>query len=83
MKTGAIIGVIAAVIAVGFGIYMIDVDMTDEGSLPEVDVSVQEGEMPEFDVETGDVEVGTAEVDVTVPTIDVEAPADDQVAENN
>ena len=34
------------------------------------------GNLPEFDVETADVEVGTEEVTIEVPTVDVEMPGD-------
>ena len=77
MKTGIAIAAVAAVAAIGFGAHMVDVDMTDEGSLPDVDVSVGSGSMPEFDVETGDIEVGSTELDVTVPTLEIEAPEED------
>ncbi len=84
MRTGLIIAAVAAVAAIGFGVYMVDVDMTEEATLPDVDISVEGGNAPEFDVETGDVEMGTEEVTVDVPTIDIEPPAeDDRVAENN
>jgi uncharacterized lipoprotein len=45
------------------------VRQTEEGELPEIDV--QGGNMPEYDVDTADVEIGTRETDVTVPDIDV------------
>ncbi len=53
-----------------------DVEQTEEGSMPEVDV--QGGNMPEYDVETGDVDV--EEREVTVPTLDYESP-DENAAE--
>ncbi|WP_292292199.1 hypothetical protein [Marivita sp.] len=81
MKTGAIIGAIVLVIAVAFGVYMVDVDQTEEGVLPEV--SVDSGNMPEYDTEVGDVEVDEEDVEVSVPTVDVEAPEDDADVESN
>ncbi len=51
-----------------------DVDQTEEGDMPEV--SVEGGNMPEFDVETADVDVGTETTTVEVPTVDVEMPGD-------
>ena len=77
MKTGtAIVVGLIAVLVIAFGIYMVNIDVTDEGSLPEV--SVEGGEMPEVDTEVGDVEVGTEtrDVEVTTPTVDVVPPAD-------
>lgn len=83
MKTGTVIAAIAVAAAIGAGIYFVDVDMTEEASLPDVDVSVEGGNVPEFDVETGDVEIGTTELEVTVPTVDIESPEEDgRVADN-
>lgn len=83
MKLGAILGVIVLALAVAFGIYFVDVDQTEEASLPDVDVSVEGGNLPEFDAEVGDVDVGTEEVTVTVPTVDVESPEEERVADGN
>lgn len=47
---------------------------TEEGELPDVDVTAEGGQLPEYDVETADVEVGTREEQVTVPDIDVTMP---------
>lgn len=77
MTAGRIIAIIVVILLVVFGIYMIDVDVTDEGALPDVDVNVEAGEMPEVDVETGDIETGTEEVTVEVPTVDIESPEED------
>jgi hypothetical protein len=54
------------------GLAACDVDQTEEGEMPEV--NVEGGNMPEYDVETADVDVGTEEKTVEVPTIDVEVP---------
>lgn len=51
------------------GLAACDVDQTEEGSLPEVEV--EGGNMPEFDVEAPDVDVGTETTTVEVPTVDV------------
>lgn len=78
MKSGtAILLGVLAVIAIAFGIYMVDFDVTDSGEMPEV--SVEGGEMPEVDADVGDVDVGTEtrDVEVTTPTVDVDPPADD------
>ena len=56
------------------GLAACDIDQTEEGSLP--DVEVEGGNLPEFDVETADVDVGTEEVTVDVPTLDVDMPDD-------
>ncbi len=50
------------------------VEQTEEGELPEVEATG--GEMPEYDVDAADVEVGTETREVEVPTVDIE-PADE------
>ncbi len=52
-----------------------DVDQTEEGSMPEV--SVEGGNLPEYDVEPVDVQVETGTTTVEVPTVDVEVGQDD------
>ena len=47
-----------------------DVDQTQEGELPEVNVSG--GQMPEYDVDAANVQVGTTSETVEVPTIETE-----------
>lgn len=49
-----------------------DVDQTKEAELPEVEV--KGGQMPEFDVEAPEVEVGTKTTTVEVPTVEVKTP---------
>ena len=49
-------------------------EQTQEGELPDVDVTAEGGQLPEYEVETADVEVGTREETVTVPDIDVTMP---------
>jgi len=64
----AIVAILAIIAAFAFGI--VDVDQTAKTKLP--DVEVQGGQMPEFDVEAADVDVGTTTTDVAVPTVDVD-----------
>lgn len=52
-----------------------DVDQTEEGDMPEVEV--EEGNLPEYDVEGPDVDV--REDTVTVPELDVDVPEDEEV----
>lgn len=79
MKIGAVIAAIIAVIAIGFGIYMIDVDQTQEARMPEV--NVEGGQMPEFDADVGDVDVVEEEVTVEVPKVKVTPP--EKTAQND
>lgn len=48
-------------------------EQTEEGDMP--DVEVEGGNLPEYDVDAADVEVGTDTQMVTVPDVDIE-PAD-------
>lgn len=56
------------------------VKQTEEGKLPDVDVSAEGGKVPEYDVDAADVDVkaGTETREVEVPTVDVDVkpPAD-------
>jgi hypothetical protein len=54
------------------GLAACDVDQTEEGEMPEV--NVEEGNMPEYDVETADVDVGTKERTVEVTDVDITMP---------
>ena len=56
------------------GLAACDVDQTKEAELPEVKVTG--GQVPEFDVETADVDVGTKKTTVEVPDVDVKMPGD-------
>lgn len=62
---------IVPLFAVGFT--ACDVDQTEEGELP--DVEVEEGELPSYDVEGPDVRI--EEDTVTVPDVDIEPPTDE------
>lgn len=53
------------------GLAACDVEQTEEGEMPDVDVSVDEGNLPEYDVDAPEVKVGTTETEVEVPDVDV------------
>jgi hypothetical protein len=63
------------------------VRQTEEGELPDVDVSAEGGKVPEYDVDAADVDVTTEKREVTVPDVDVNMPgeekADDEGEEGN
>lgn len=59
------------------GIAACDVDQTKEAEAPDIDVNASGGQLPEFDVDTADVNIGTENRVVQVPTVDVDAPKDD------
>ena len=70
---------IIAVIALIFGVKTgyIDTQQTQEARLPQAGieggkVTVQAGQAPKFDVQTGSVGVGSADANVAVPTIKVQ-----------
>ena len=54
------------------GIAACDVDQTEEGEMPDVDV--EGGQVPEYDVDAADVEIGTDTAVVEVPDVNVEDP---------
>ncbi len=60
--------------ALAFSLAACTAEQTEEGELPDVDV--QGGQLPEYDVDAADVDVGTDTTTVVVPDIDVNAPRD-------
>ena len=58
------------------GLAACDVDQTKEGELPDVDVNASGGQLPEFNVEGPEVNVGTENKTIEVPTVDVNLPDD-------
>lgn len=48
-----------------------NVEKTQEGEMPDVDVSAEGGQLPAYDVETPDVDVNTKQAEMTVPDVDV------------
>ena len=61
-----------ALLVATLGMAGCEVEKTEEGSLPEVDV--KGGNMPEYDVDAPDVDVGTKEKTITVPDVDIDMP---------
>jgi hypothetical protein len=55
-----------------------DVDQTQEGNLPDIDVNASGGQLPEFNVEGPEVNVGTENKTVEVPTVDVDIPDENE-----
>lgn len=47
------------------------VEKEEAGEAPDVDVNVEPGKLPEYDVEGPKVDVGTEEKEVTVPKVEV------------
>ncbi len=72
---------IAAVIA-SLGLAACDVDQTREAEAPTVDVDASAGQVPRYDVDGPEVNVGTENVVVQVPDVDVSLPRDDAAPAN-
>lgn len=70
---------LAAAIAGAMTMGACDVDQTRDGELPDVDVDVEEGQMPAYDVDGPEVEIGADQdtIVVTTPDVDVDVPDDD------
>ncbi len=47
------------------------VEQTEQAELPEVNVEVEGGNLPKFDVDAAEIEVGLETKQVTVPEVDV------------
>ena len=61
-----IIGILAVVAIVLLAVWAVDVDVTGDVELPEVEVSAEGGEMPAVDVNTVDIDATMEEESVTV-----------------
>ncbi len=66
---------LAALMALGF----VSIDQTRQAALPSV--KVEGGQTPKFEADVGRIGVGTENRTVTVPTLEVERPANAQVAQ--
>lgn len=73
-------GTLALLAAASLLLWGCDVDQTEEGEMPDVDV--EGGNLPEYDVDAPDVDVGTREETITVPDVDVNAPEEDEMMED-
>lgn len=71
----------AAVFSLGLLVSACDIEQTEEGRLP--DVSVEGGNLPKYNVETPDVEIGKKTVEVTVPDVNVITPDEKKAAAEN
>jgi len=64
-----VIAVIVLLAVVGYALGLFNVDASGDLKTPEV--SVTGGEIPEVQVETGEIDVGTKKATVPVPEVDV------------
>lgn len=67
--------VISLALGTALALSACQVEQTEEGDMP--NVTVEDGNLPEYEVETAEVDVGTEEVTVEVPDVDVTMPDDD------
>ncbi len=82
MKTRKFLSLIMAPLF-AVGLAACDVDQTEEGELPDVDV--EGGQVPEYDVDAADVDVGTDTQTVITPDVDIqnEGESEAQDGDNN
>lgn len=75
----AILKSAALVVALGsvLSLSACNVEKTQEGELPDVDVNAKSGQLPEYEVETADVDVNTKETTVKVPDVDVDVSSNE------
>lgn len=71
MKMHTKLGAVAMILALPLA--ACDVDQTQEGELPEV----EGGQLPEYDVETGDIDVTEDTATIIVPDVDIDVPDED------
>ena len=63
--------IIIAVIAVAVFLLGSDFNIKDKGALPDVNVSVEEGRMPDVEMDTPDVDVKMKDKTVSVPSVEM------------
>lgn len=73
MKVKVLATLMAPVLA--FGLAACDVDQTRDGEMPDVDV--EGGQLPQYDVDPADVDVGTDTQQVIVPDVDIRSDTTD------
>jgi hypothetical protein len=73
----------AVAIASLFALSACKVEKTQDAELPKVEVATEGGQMPKFDVETGEVTVGTRPATIEVPTAEVTFPSDREKADRD
>lgn len=74
---------ISALALATIGLAACDVQQTEEGELPDVDVSVDAGNLPEYEVDAPEVKAGTTEMTVEVPVVAIEPGDVDEEKEDN
>jgi hypothetical protein len=55
-----------------FGMVGCTVKQTEEGEMPDIDVDVEEGNLPKYDVDAPDIDVEVRDQEIKVPDVDVD-----------
>lgn len=69
---GGLLLIVLLVLGVGIATGFINLQKTQEGSLPKI--AVEGGQLPKFQADVAKVQVGTRNETVEVPTVDVKKP---------
>ena len=69
----ALVAIVVLLLIVGVATGFINIGQTQEAQLP----TVEGGQLPKFDADVGDIDVGTKNTTVEVPTIDVDTARTD------
>lgn len=77
MRKAAVVIPLALVLVLSFT--ACEVEQTEEGEMPEV--TVEEGNLPEYDVDAPEVDVEMEEKTVEVPDVDIEPAGEDEPEE--
>jgi hypothetical protein len=64
-----VVAVIVLLAVIGYALGLFNVDTSGDLKTPEI--SVSGGEIPEVQLETGDIDIGTEKATVAVPDVDV------------
>ena len=68
----------AVSLAAAFALGACDVDQTTEGELPQVDVDVEGGRLPRYDVDAPEINIATREEQVTIPDVDIDVESEER-----
>lgn len=68
---------LAAAVAAAFAVTGCEFEKTQEGELPDVDVDVEGGQLPAYEVDAPDVDVEMEEKTIKVPTVEIRDDADE------
>lgn len=67
---------VAAAVSGSIALAACDIDQTEEGEMPDVDV--EGGKLPEYEVHTPDVDVDMEEKTIKVPDVDIDIPEEEE-----